>query len=58
MVGIGALPLGQVTEVHDEDFRVVRLGRADIFVPYSAIRALLGDQVVPDVHADEVDDKG
>ena len=58
VVGTGALPLGRVAEVHDEDFRVVREGRADIVVPYSAIRAMLGDQVVLDVHADEVDDKG
>jgi hypothetical protein len=58
VVGTGVQPIGRVTEVHDEDFRVVRPGREDVLVPYQAIRAMLGEQVVLEVHADEVDAQG
>ena len=58
VVGTGAQPVGQVAEVHDEDFRVVRPDGADVYVPYRAIRAMLGEQVVLDVHRDEIDAQG
>ena len=47
VVGTGATPVGQVAEVHSENFRVVRAGGEDLYVPYEAIRAMLGEQVVP-----------
>jgi len=58
VVGTGATPVGQVAEVHDENFRVVRPGGEDIYVPYEAIRAMLGDQVVLGIHANEIDAQG
>jgi len=58
VVGTGAQSIGRVSEVHDADFRVVRQGRQDVFVPYAAIRAMLGEQVVLGVHADEIDGQG
>ena len=58
VVGTGGQPVGQVAEVHEANFRVVRSGREDVYVPYGAIRALLGEQVVLDVHADEIDAQG
>jgi Uncharacterized protein conserved in bacteria (DUF2171) len=58
VVGAGAQPIGRVAETRDEDFRVARPGREDVFVPYQAIRAMLDDQVVLGVHADEVDAQG
>lgn len=58
VVGTGGQPVGQVAEVHYEDFRVVRSGREDVYVPYGAIRALLGEEVVLDVRADEIDAQG
>jgi hypothetical protein len=33
VVGTGVQLIGQVAEVHDEDFRVIRPGRADIYSP-------------------------
>jgi len=58
VVGTGATPVGQVAEVHTENFRVVRAGGADLYVPYEAIRAMLGEQVVLGVHAHEIDAQG
>jgi hypothetical protein len=58
VVGTGGQSVGQVTEVHVEDFRVARAGREDVYIPYRAIRALLGEQVVLDLHADEIDAQG
>jgi ribosomal 30S subunit maturation factor RimM len=58
VVDTGGQPVGQVAEVHDTDFRVVRSGREDVHVPYGAIRALLGDQVVLDVHTAQIDAQG
>ena len=58
VVGTGAQSIGDVAEVHDESFRVVRPGREDVHVPYDAIRAMLGDEVVLAVHANEVDAQG
>jgi hypothetical protein len=58
VVGTGGQPIGRVAEAHDAVFRVVRAGREDIDIPYEVIRAMLGEQVVLDVHADEVDARG
>jgi hypothetical protein len=58
VVDTGGQPVGQVAEVHDAHFRVVRSGREDVYVPYGAIRALLGEQVVLDVHTAEIDVQG
>jgi hypothetical protein len=58
VVGTGAQPVGRVVEVRDEDFRLSRQGGADLYVPYEAIRAMLGHQVVLDVRADQVDAQG
>lgn len=55
VLGSGAQPIGRVSEVHDEDFRLVRPGHEDIDVPYEAIRAMIGEQVVLSVHANDVD---
>jgi hypothetical protein len=37
---------------------MVRLGREDMYVPYEAIRAMIGEQVVLGVHANDVDTQG
>ena len=57
VVGTGAQPLGQVAEVRLEDFLLSRPG-GGIYVPYEAIRAMLGDQVVLDVRPEEIDARG
>lgn len=51
----GGAPVGRVAEVRDEEFRVERPGQMDVWVPYEAIRALLGTQLVVDASADEID---
>jgi hypothetical protein len=58
VVGTGGQPVGRVEETHDEVFRVVRPDREDVYIPYEVIRAMLGEQVVLDVHADEIDARG
>ena len=58
VVGTGAQPIGRVSVVRDADFRMVRPGRDDIYVPYEAIRAMMGEQVVLSVHANDVDKQG
>ena len=58
VAGTGGQPIGRVSQVHDADFQVVRPGRADINVPYEAIRAMLGEQVILNVHASDVDGQG
>jgi len=56
--GTGGQSIGRVSQVHDADFRVVRPGREDVYVPYEAIRAMLGEQVVLSVHANDIDGQG
>jgi hypothetical protein len=58
VVGTGAQPIGRVSAVRDEDFQLVRPGHSGIYIPYEAIRAMIGDQVVLNVHANEVDAQG
>lgn len=58
VVGTGAQPVGHVAEVRGEDFRLSRPGGVDLYVPYEAIRAMLGTQVVLDVRADQIDAQG
>ena len=58
VVGTGAQPLGQVAEARLEDFLLSRPGREGIYVPYEAIRAMLGEQVVLDIHPEEIDARG
>jgi hypothetical protein len=58
VVGIGNQPIGRVSAARDADFRVVRPGREDIYVPYEAIRAMIGEQVVLGVQASDVDTQG
>ncbi len=58
VMGTGAQPIGRVSVVREADFRVVRPGREDVYVPYDAIRAMIGEQVVLSVHADDVDSQG
>ena len=55
VLGSGAQPIGRVSEVYDEGFRVVRPDREDISVPYEAIKAMIGEQVVLSVQANDVD---
>jgi hypothetical protein len=58
VVGTGGQPIGRVAEAQAEVFRVVRPEREDVYIPYEVIRAMLGEQIVLDVHADEVDARG
>ena len=58
VVGTGAQPIGRVSVVREADFRIVRPDRDDIYVPYETIRAMIGDQVVLGVHANDVDTQG
>ena len=58
VVGTGAQPVGRVAEVRLEDFLLSRPGRGSVYVPYEAIRAMLGDQVVLDIHPEEIDARG
>ena len=58
VVGTGVQPIGRVSMVRDADFRIVRPGRDDMYVPYEAIRAMIGEQVVLGVHANDVDTQG
>ena len=58
MSGEAPKPVGVVADVRDEDFRLSRTGGEDVYVPYDAIRAMLGEQVVLDVAAAEMDAQG
>ena len=58
VVGTGGQPIGRVSEVHEEIFRVVRQGREDVAIPYEAIRAMIGEQTVLGVQANDVDAQG
>jgi hypothetical protein len=58
VVGTGAQPVGRVAEVRLEDLLLSRPGRGGVYVPDEAIRAMLGDQVVLDIHPEEIDARG
>ena len=58
VVGTGARPVGQVAELRGTDFRLSRPDGVDVYVPYEAIRAMLGGEVVLDVRADQIDAQG
>ena len=47
--------IGRVSAVHGADFKIVRLNHEDVFVPFDAIRAMIGEQIVLGVHATDVD---
>ncbi len=48
VVGTAGTLVGQVKEVHDEEFVVSRPTGDDVRFAYSAIRAMLGNQLVLD----------
>jgi Uncharacterized protein conserved in bacteria (DUF2171) len=58
VVGTDNQPIGRVSAVQDADFCIARPGREDIYVPYEAIRAMIGEQVVLGVRANDVDTQG
>jgi hypothetical protein len=58
VVGTSNQPIGRVSAARGADFCVVRPGREDIYVPYEAIRAMIGGQIVLGVHASDVDSQG
>jgi hypothetical protein len=58
VVGTAGTPIGRVKENRLEDFLVDRPSAPSVYVPYEAIRAMLGDQVVLQVTADAVDSQG
>lgn len=58
VVDTAGAAVGRVTAAHDEDFLVRRPTGDDVLLPYSAIRALLGDQVVVAIRADEISTPG
>ncbi|HLH21563.1 MAG TPA: BON domain-containing protein [Chloroflexota bacterium] len=57
VVGSGMNHVGQVKEVHDNDFVAARSMARDLCVPFSAVREVRGDQVILNVPADHVDDQ-
>jgi sporulation protein YlmC with PRC-barrel domain len=58
VVATGGQPIGRVSDAHHANFRVVRPGREDVYVPYDAIRAMIGEQIVLGVHTNDVDAQG
>lgn len=58
VVGTNGNAVGRVREAHDTYFLVERSAARDLYVPYGSIRALIGDEIVLDVSADQVDAMG
>jgi preprotein translocase subunit YajC len=50
VVATAGTPMGQVKEVHDEEFVVSPPTGDDVRFAYTAIRAMLGNQLVLDPH--------
>jgi hypothetical protein len=46
VVGTAGISIGRVKETHAEDFVVERPEKGEATIPYEAIRAMLGDQIV------------
>ena len=57
MIVVGSLggTIGTVAEVRAEDFLVERTLARDVFVPFSAVSAVVEDLIELDVGADEID---
>ncbi len=55
VVGTDGGPVGEVADATPDRFVISRAGRGDeVQVPYSAIRALIGDEVVLDTSDEEL----
>jgi hypothetical protein len=58
IVGSDANRIGQVKEVRDQDFLVDRAGQRDLYVPFDAVRDVMGNQIILTVPASQVDNQG
>jgi sporulation protein YlmC with PRC-barrel domain len=54
VVATAGTAVGRVKEARTEDFVVERPEQGDAVIPYEAIRAMLGDQVVISLRPDEL----
>jgi hypothetical protein len=58
VVGSDANRIGQVKEVRDLDFLVDRAGQRDLYVPFNAVRDVMGDQIVLVMPSSQVENQG
>lgn len=55
VVGEDGQPVGQVQDVHDFDFIMVRPGKPPLYVPFMAVASVADDEVTLNIPANQVD---